>query len=48
MDSKIKLECIATSKAAKEVVGIRKFKYELEMVPSITIPILDIMTTIEL
>ena len=39
VDSTNELEYIATSKVAKEVVWIRKFIVELEVVPSIVDPI---------
>ena len=41
-------EYIAASEAAKEAVWIRKFNSELEVVPSIAIPILNNVTTMEL
>ena len=48
MDSNVESEYIIASKAAKEAVWIHKFKYELEAVPSIIVPILDIVTIVEL
>ena len=48
IDSNVESEYITASKAAKEVIWIRKLKSELQVVPSITEPILDIETTTEL
>ena len=48
MDSNVESEYIAAFKAAKEAVWICKFNFELEAVPSIAIPILDIVITMEL
>ena len=48
MGSNVELEYIAASEAAKETIWICKFNFELEAIPSIAIPILDIVITIEL